>query len=324
MITKPNPPLSQEQIAKATDWVLVISENPDIAQNAEFAHWLSQDDSNRIAFNEVAITFGIAASLPKSVEKDKKPTFSGLALKAYFALAASIALCCILLLSQAPAVNSPQRAEFATAIGEISSFILADGSSLVLDTNSRADASITGTVRHVQLKQGRLFVDVAHDTSRQFSVAIDDTFAFTALGTAYSVEKKERTWTLEVYEGTVGITSTLVTYSPVQAGWGLRYENRRIHRYPLPDTLIKTKPNWQQNRIVFDGTSLRDAVTQFNRYMTKPLTIKDPELASLSLSGTFDLRDSQAFMESISQLMGAKIHDKPERFEIEATRTPEN
>lgn len=328
MTAKNNLSFSQEQIVQATDWVLAMSENPDVANNAQFVQWLNHSKTNLLAFNEVALTYELTATLPQaaiSTKKEDKPTPSGSRLKAPLALAASLALCCFLLLMQAPVANAPQRTAFTTAIGNVSSFTLEDGTSLTLDTNSRADALITDTHRNVQLKQGRLFVNVAHDKTRQFAVVINDSFAFTALGTAYSVDKNERNWTLEVYEGTVGIASTMMTHTPVKAGWGLRYENHKIQRYALPGTLGKTAPNWQQNRIVFDNTSLRDAVRQFNRYITKPIKINSAELASRSISGTFDLNDSQAFMASIIQLTGATVLDTSQQYEIEAisTTTPE-
>ena len=325
MTAKHNPPISEEQIAQATDWVLIMSENPDIAQNAEFARWLSRHESNLTAFNEVAVTYGLAAKLPETVRNKPGRTVSGSLSAVYFALAASVALCCVLLFSRFPPDKQPERHEFATVTGEISPFTLPDDSTLVLDTNSRADTVITAKTRDVHLKKGRIFVDVAHDKTRQFSVAIDDTFAFTALGTAYSVEKEGRGWTLEVYEGTVGIASTLITHAPVKAGWGLRYEERRIHRYQLPEPLVEAKPDWQQHRIVFNDTSLRNAVAEFNRYLIRPIKINDPELASLSLSGTFDLSDSQAFIASIAQLTGATIRDNDESFEIgEISTNPDN
>lgn len=314
-------PFSQEQLMQAADWVLVMDDNPDAAQNAEFARWINQQDTNLLAFNEVALTSAITTTLPLQDKKQNMRTSLRTPLKAYIALAASIAFCCLFLLMQNPTEHSLRQSAFATAIGDVSSFTLEDGSSLVLDTNSRAEVLMTHSRRDVQLRQGRLFVSVTHDRTRPFSVAIDDTFAFTALGTAYSVDKNERNWTLEVYKGTVGITSPLVTHAPVNAGWGLRYENHKILRYPLANTVEKTAPDWQQNRIIFDDISLRDAVTQFNRYMTKPITITDPKLASRSISGTFDLGNSEAFMASIIQLTGATVRDTPQQFQIEATST---
>src|SRR4029078_13726802 len=86
--------------------------------------------------------------------------------------------------------DSTQTAGFATAIGELRTVTLADGTRLVLDTNTRPDTRFGRDARALVLHEGRIDVDVARD-ARPFSV-VSGRGIVRDLGTHFEVERHGR------------------------------------------------------------------------------------------------------------------------------------
>jgi transmembrane sensor len=58
---------------------------------------------------------------------------------------------------------------------------------------------------------------------------------------------------------------------------------------------------WRQDEVIFDDTSLLDAVAELNRYGGTQLQV-DPGVASLHMSGVFRASDPEAFATAMTQL----------------------
>jgi len=59
---------------------------------------------------------------------------------------------------------------------------------------------------------------------------------------------------------------------------------------------------WRKRRLVFDGTSLREALSAFQARAGVEIELTDPSLAELKLSGTFDDGDLSAFLNAASRI----------------------
>ena len=53
---------------------------------------------------------------------------------------------------------------------------------------------------------------------------------------------------------------------------------------------------WTERRLVFRDQPLDAVVHEFNRYRMHPLVLDDPGLASLRISGVFDLSDPESLI----------------------------
>ena len=59
---------------------------------------------------------------------------------------------------------------------------------------------------------------------------------------------------------------------------------------------------WRDGLIEFDNTSLADAVAEFNRYSTQTISIDDPNIATLPISGVFRTNSQRKFVEAVTSL----------------------
>src|SRR5262249_55156254 len=95
---------------------------------------------------------------------------------------------------------------FTTAVGERSTVALSDGSSVVLDTQSRIDVAYSPDQRRVRLTSGQAWFQVAHNAGWPFVVEAGDR-RITALGTAFDVRlgNRENSVQVTLVEGKVAV-----------------------------------------------------------------------------------------------------------------------
>jgi len=73
----------------------------------------------------------------------------------------------------------------------------------------------------------------------------------------------------------------------------------RVERLPAED--LRSRFAWTAGLIQLDGKSLTEAVAEFNRYNRKKLTIADPAIAGLRVSGTFSARQPESFVATLAR-----------------------
>jgi transmembrane sensor len=79
--------------------------------------------------------------------------------------------------------SDPSVEAYSTAIGSHESLTLADGSRLMLNTDTRLRTAVGAATRTVWLDKGEAYFDIAHDASRPFVVLAGDR-RITVLGVA--------------------------------------------------------------------------------------------------------------------------------------------
>jgi len=205
---------------------------------------------------------------------------------------------------------------FQTVVGEQSSFTLQDGSVLFLNTDSKVRVGWLPTERHIELVRGEARFKVAKDANRPFTVATTAA-AVRALGTVFNVRAEPLGTQVAVLEGQVEVTvapaeepafGTPVTANErstaVQASAMERVRLAAGERAAVTSHGIQTNTGptiesvmaWTERRLVFRDQPLDAVVHEFNRYRTYPLVLDDPGLASLRISGVFDLSDPESLI----------------------------
>ena len=205
---------------------------------------------------------------------------------------------------------------FQTVVGEQSGFTLQDGSIVFLNTNSKVRVRWLPAERHIELVRGEARFKVAKDASRPFTVA---TTAATvrALGTVFNVRAEPLGTQVAVLEGHVEVT-VAPTREPVFSTPAVAKEDSTAVQPPAIERVrlaageraavtshgiqtntgptIEAVMAWTERRLVARDQPLDAVIHEFNRYRTHPLTLEDPGLASLRISGVFDLSDPQTLI----------------------------
>lgn len=223
--------------------------------------------------------------------------------RSLFALAASLLLA---FATGAIWYLRPTGATYSTPVGGLASVPMTDGSKVTLNTDSEIRVAVTETERHVELKQGEAFFEVAKDPTRPFVVRAGDRRVI-AVGTKFSVLRDKDDVRVVVTEGKVRIEdsyqatgssdrSLLPAISFLRAGNIARAGQAGVlvQEKPLPET--EEYLSWRDGYVVFRDTPLADAIAEFNRYNTHKIVIQDPEVAAIKLSGNFRSTSYEAFV----------------------------
>jgi transmembrane sensor len=198
--------------------------------------------------------------------------------------------------------------EASTQIGERALLVLADGSKVMLNTDSAVRADYTGRERRLTLVRGEAFFDVAKNPTRPFIVTAGSRQVI-AVGTAFNVRLQDQQVRVTLVEGTVRIIPTAIPSAiaipekqrePVvtlEAGSAFMTGTDGVDRVERLDTARAT--SWRSGKLVFEGDRLADVVAEMNRYSREKLEIADPALEDRKVSGVFEPTEGQAFAKAL-------------------------
>ncbi len=164
--------------------------------------------------------------------------------------------------------KTPATVEFRTAVGEQHTVLLADGSSVVLNTDSLLRVQLSRHLRHIELLRGEALFNVSHDPSRPFEVHALQGIT-TAVGTQFDVEITRGGAAVSVLEGTVtvggGVSGASAPTVAVAAGSGVGYTQDGAVSNLRPAEVNRIQ-GWRTQRMVFNDLPLATALAEYNRY----------------------------------------------------------
>jgi transmembrane sensor len=200
-----------------------------------------------------------------------------------------------------PSSAAPLIREASTQVGERSLLVLADGSTVTLNTASAVRADYTGTERRLTLIRGEAFFDVAKDPSRPFVVTAGSREVI-AVGTAFNVRLQDRRVRVILVEGKVRVVPTMPLGSSapavtMTAGSAFVADDKGTERVEPVDASRAT--SWRSGKLVFDGERLADVVAEMNRYSRETLEIADRGLENRKVSGVFEPTEGHAFAKAL-------------------------
>jgi len=320
--------------SEAARWLIRLEGEPSQQTRAEFDAWLAADARNHAAYTRLQETwnradilkrlrpldgavdarvldkFGAPTPISDAPKKKRKKQLLTLSLLLMF-VAASIATWV--------SISRSAWEIYETGLGGFQRLVLSDGSTLMLNTDSRIRVRMNSTRREVQLDRGEALFTVAHDTQRPFDVTAAGT-RVRAVGTAFCVQLRAQTQLdVIVTEGRVAIASadappTDPAMSSLAAGQMASIKGRLVRAQSIDDEHIAHKLAWTQGKIWFERATLAEAVAEFNRYNRRQLVIDDPAIAGLFISGGFDATDLDRFVAALGTF-GVRALPNPEKAE---------
>jgi transmembrane sensor len=223
--------------------------------------------------------------------------------------------------------------------GERREVVLADGSLLQVDPETRLRVKYSDSVRKVFLERGRALFPVAKNPYRPFLVQADDT-TVRAVGTTFGVEQLLRGVMVTVAEGKVAVHGpgartransgndaspaiasngkvvqgpNLPSTQTHAAGEVLLTANQQVmvqnsgSAEPVREIDSQRALAWAQGRLIFQNDQLGQAIAEFNRYNHVQLTVTDPELAAKPVSGVFNAAEPDAFIAFLQSVTDIEI-----------------
>ena len=218
------------------------------------------------------------------------------------------------------------RGVYTTGVGEQHRITLGDGSVIELNAQSRIRVRYYSREREVDLLRGQALFDVTHDATRPFIVHTARSLV-RAIGTRFDIYSKADETTVSVIEGTVAVLPITQNQAvePARSN-AIAAANTGSDKIASPDlpsgqvlltsgeqavvvaqaAVKQLSPDiaaataWSQGHIVFHGTRLKDVATEFNRYNTRRLVIRAPQLLSFKVTGIFSSTDPTSLIRFLA------------------------
>jgi len=194
----------------------------------------------------------------------------------------------------------------STAIGEVRSVTLVDGSHVKLDTDTSMRTRLSPGRRDLVLERGQAHFDVSPDWLRDFFVTVNDRVE-RATGTKFTVTRKNaaESETL-VTEGKIEVldkekaSTAGAKATTVAAGQLVEITPSGVRVEQITPLEVKRRLAWMEEKLEFQET-LEQAVAEFNRYNERKLVIDDASLHSIPVTGRFNAHKPDLFAEGLSR-----------------------
>ena len=195
-------------------------------------------------------------------------------------------------------------ADHLTRPGEQRRIVLADGTQLLLDTDTAVNVQFGASERRLALLRGRVFVTTAKDPGRRFVVALPQGLA-QALGTEFSAHTEDDQALVRVFAGAVRITPATggAASRVLQAGQGAGFTASGVE---APQTVAAADRAWVQGTIIAKSLRLTELLAQLSRYSPHPIRCSDA-VADLRVSGAYPVTQIPLILESLSATLGLAI-----------------
>jgi len=287
--------------AEAAAWLARLrSDAPQPGDQAGFQAWVAEDPRHRAAFETITATWDLVGGVQFAAPmRQQRTVTSRRGVLIGGGLAAAAAFAGTLWFADTGDV-------YETGRGEQKRIVLADGSWLILDTETRLRVRLGKERRVVALERGRAYFDVATDVLRPFVVNAGD-HDVVVTGTAFDVQRGGANMAVTLERGHVSVRSADASghvYSLVP-GDRIAFANAALALRDRPDLTLTMA--WRTGRLGFDRETLAQAVAEMNRYGGLPLVIGDPQIANLQISGIYTAGDSTDFARSIALLLPVSV-----------------
>ncbi|MGC4011275.1 MAG: DUF4880 domain-containing protein [Pseudomonas sp.] len=197
-------------------------------------------------------------------------------------------------------------ADYRTSVGEQRRVTLADGSGVLLNTDSAIDFSLDENTRRLRLIEGEILVQ-AHSEARPLLTQTAEGEVRTTAA-RFAVRQFPFHSQLIVHQGQVQVTPAQAPHSVREIGAGQWVRFTR-HEVLQSRTLVENDLAWADGMFIASNQRLADFLAELSRYRRGRLAC-DPALASLRVSGTYPLADTDRVLDSLSQ----SLHLEQRRF----------
>lgn len=298
--------LPQRKIVEAavTWYVQFQSEAPTARQRQAWQRWLDSDPAHRLAWEQMEQVQRQLGTLPR--EATRRALSAGQQRRQVLKLLTLAGATGYLGWSAKDKVNPAALwAGYRTAVGEHRSIDLADGTRIELNTDTAVDISYDPQQRLIKLLQGEILVSTGKRGDQRPLFVATREGRVQALGTVFSVRQLSTTTRVGVLEDQVRLwpLDASTQDQRLQAGESADFDRRQVspHR-----PYAASQAAWVNGQLIVLDTRLGDVIEELERY--RPGTLRcDARAASLKVSGTFKVNDSDAVLGNLQATLPISV-----------------
>lgn len=294
--------------AQAFYWVARIrSGECSEEQRAALDAWLAQSPEHRKLYHEVSDTWDEVNDFTPSIaaEIEEARAYSSKR-RSPFPLAMAATVLVILAVGfwflPDPLATEIHR----TAKGEQKELVLADGSHVLINTDTELRVEYSKRMRAIYLERGEALFTVADGDERPFDV-LTRGGRIRDVSTRFNVRRDELKTSVIVLDGMVIVTTDGISYpQPVSAGEGFSYldSGKRLSLEKIDAHLMTA---WSNRQLVLRARPLQEVAKEISRYHDVSIMILGDELQGMKVSGIFDMADLQGFLNAIEVALPVSV-----------------
>lgn len=303
---------------EAAAWLARLQAPDGERDRARFEAWRNADPGHAAAFARVErhwqdSTIMARSSLRYSAPLTRPWWHIGASTPGRLAFGSAAAIALVVAawsVSHAPRVAEPERV--ASAVGQLRTIRLPDGSRVTLDTDSTLAIRYSDQVRQLVLEQGRARFTVAHDQRRPFTVTAG-AMTVVAHGTVFDVDMRPSGAGVTLIQGIVEVIARSAK-SPEQrirltAGKQVT-ATADMTRLSTPRTVPAGTAAWTSGMLGFDSAPLDRVVGEANSYTATRLVLADPSLARLRVTGAFPADKPLDLAATLARMFGLRVETR--------------
>lgn len=298
----------------ALDWFTRLQTGKSDADlRARFEDWLKQDARHEHEFRALKDMWGSKAFEQAVAGLDTfnaaAKTQAGEGRRRRWPLKAMAAAASILVVAgalQLPGMMLAWRADYITAPGEQSVVALADGSRMIMNTDSAVAVNFESGRRSVRLLKGEAFFDVLHDADHPFQV-VGEHGEVEVKGTAFSVRTDEVETAVVLERGRVDVTCLCRGGDKAQLQPGQTVTASTAMLSEVVNVDAGRALAWRDGRISFDDAPLGKVVAELGRYYRGRVFVMSDRAEQLVVSGNYRLDNIEGAFRSLADAAGIKM-----------------
>jgi transmembrane sensor len=274
-------------------------------ERASFDQWMGESQANRLAFERIEDALTITDDAAQTILSEKFEDELHLEAQKTTAwrapaLAASIAFA-FLTLSTTLFFNyssSQQPQIYATAVGEIRSVSLNDGSTINMNTATTLAVEYSRTERVVSFEEGEAIFNVERNQAKPFIVELP-AVEIIVTGTKFNVLASKQDTEIFVVSGIVQVKPIFGQMHTLRKGDSINIDSNgnagSVAPFNPTDILA-----WTTGKLRFTQAPLHEVVDELNRYFDRKIILRDASLSTLPVTGEFDATDQAAAINAIT------------------------
>ena len=333
-MTSTSDPMAGGMPARASEWVVALSEAPDDPDlYARFEAWLAADPAPATDWDEMTYTLAVMGMSPplqrahwgeaaarygarRTDAAGRRPdrTHAAPTVKhrrspsRWLRRAAAAAAVAVIALALLPTLGERLLADHSTGTAEVQTVRLADGSVVRLAPESAIDVAFSGSRREVRLLRGEAFFEVAADNARPFVVATRGVETID-IGTAFNIRNTDGGIDVMVREGIVeidGARTALPVNERLTAGeWARVAWTGAVERGRLPPQQVAA---WLQGQLVVKHRPTGEIVDALRPYFRGLIVVRGESLARQPLTGVYSLSRPAEALAAVAAAQGAVLY----------------
>lgn len=285
---------------------------------------LSIDFPDNLTQSEISQEWGkMEALINQPQDKEKVNKRKSISFTYYWRVAAA---CIVLLVSVALLYQKNKKpampAVYATGYGETKEVALPDGSTVVLNANSKLyyDAGWKKDQPREVWLEGEAFFSVVHQHNNlKFLVRTKDSSLVEVLGTTFTVHKRQKSTRVVLNTGKVhmqqvynGHTSQVVMQPGELAEWSPSAQ--RIVKKPVN---TKGYLAFKEGKFIFDNTPVKEIIDLLRDTHGLQVRVVNPQLLGKEFTGTFPLNNMGLLMQALSRTYDLRIRKEGNQLFLE-------